>query len=45
MVEILQLIGLFATFLIGVTLIGYAFLYVMQWSDDRTNRFDKIDLD
>ncbi len=45
MVGILQLIGLFATFLVAVIIISYAFIYLMQWSDDRTNRFDKIDLD
>jgi hypothetical protein len=45
MVGILELIILFAIFLIGVTLMGYAFIYIMKWSDDRTNRFEKIDLD
>ncbi len=45
MVGILELIGLFATFLVTVIIISYAFIYLMQWSNDRTNRFDKIDLD
>lgn len=41
----LELIGLFIVTLIGIIITSYCFIYIMQWSDDRTNRFDKIDLD
>ena len=41
----LELIGLFCLMLVGIIIISYCFIYIMQWSDDRTNRHSKIDLD
>ena len=40
-----QLIGLFSVMIIGIVIIANIFIYIMRWSDDRTNRFNKIDLD
>ncbi len=43
--QFIQFIGLFSVMIIGIVIIAYIFIYIMQWSNDRTNRFDKIDLD
>ena len=42
---LLQLIGLLASGLISITLIGLIWIKVMEWTDCNGNRSNKIDLD
>ena len=42
---LLQLIGLLASGLIGITLIGLIWIKIMEWTNSNSNTFNKIDLD
>ena len=44
-IMLFQIIGLLASGLIGITLIGLIWIKVMEWTDCNGNRFNKIDLD
>jgi len=42
---LLQLIGILSSGLIGITLIGLIWIKLMEWTNHKPNRFNKIDLD